>query len=38
MVGKLGGGSYGQVYKVRRITDGQEYAMKKVPIPSLRSS
>lgn len=26
----LGKGSYGEVFKVRRISDGQEYAMKKV--------
>jgi hypothetical protein len=27
---KLGEGSFGEVFKVRRITDQQEYAMKKV--------
>lgn len=27
---KLGEGSFGEVYRVRRIADGQEYALKKV--------
>lgn len=30
ILSKLGSGSYGEVYKVRRNSDNQEYAMKKV--------
>jgi serine/threonine protein kinase len=29
---RIGQGSYGEVYKVRRRTDGREYALKKVTI------
>ena len=32
----LGSGSYSCVYKVRRISDGQEYALKKVKIHQLK--
>jgi len=32
---KLGEGSFGNVYLVRRISDGQLYALKKVQIMSL---
>ena len=30
MTSKLGEGSFGQVYKVKRKADGKEYALKKV--------
>ena len=32
----LGSGSYSCVYKVKRISDGQEYAMKKVKLAQLK--
>lgn len=32
---KIGEGSYSSVWKVRRISDGQEYAMKKIKLVSL---
>jgi NIMA (never in mitosis gene a)-related kinase len=32
---RLGEGSYSSVYKVKRIADGFEYAMKKVRMQSL---
>jgi len=32
---KLGSGSFSSVYKVRRKSDGQEYAMKKVLLSGL---
>ena len=32
---KLGEGAYSKVYKVRRIADGFEYALKKVKLQSL---
>lgn len=32
---RLGEGSYSSVYKVKRITDGLEYAMKKVRMQTL---
>ena len=31
----LGSGSFSNVYKVRRKTDGKMYAMKKVKLPKL---
>jgi NIMA (never in mitosis gene a)-related kinase len=31
----LGEGAYSQVYKVKRISDGQEYALKKVKLNDL---
>ena len=34
---KLGEGAYSVVYKVRRISDGQEYALKKVKMGNLSS-
>lgn len=30
VLGKLGEGAFGQVYRVKRKLDGKEYAMKKV--------
>jgi NIMA (never in mitosis gene a)-related kinase len=30
VLGKLGEGAFGQVFKVRRREDGKEYALKKV--------
>lgn len=30
VLGKLGEGAFGQVYKVKRKVDGKEYALKKV--------
>jgi serine/threonine protein kinase len=33
----LGSGSFASVYKVKRISDGQEYALKKVKLPSLKA-
>ncbi len=30
VLGKLGEGAFGQVFKVKRKVDGKEYAMKKV--------
>ena len=32
---KIGTGAYSSVYKVKRLTDGQIYAMKKVDINDL---
>lgn len=32
---KLGEGAYSSVYKVKRLTDGQEYALKRVKIGNL---
>jgi len=32
----LGSGSFSSVYKVRRISDGQQYALKKVKFPALK--
>ena len=37
VIATLGSGSFASVYKVKRISDGQEYAMKKVKLPSLSS-
>ncbi len=34
-LGKLGEGAYSSVYKVRRLTDGNEYALKKVRMLNL---
>ncbi len=34
----LGKGSYGSVYKVVRISDGKEYAMKEVKIKYMNQS
>lgn len=31
IIAKIGEGSYSSVHKVKRISDGQEYALKKVP-------
>jgi serine/threonine protein kinase len=33
---KIGKGSYGSVYKVKRIADGVDYALKKVCIQDLK--
>lgn len=35
ILSKLGEGAYSVVYKVRRISDGQEYALKKVRMGNL---
>jgi serine/threonine protein kinase len=35
VISRLGEGSYSSVWKVKRISDGQEYAMKKVKLASL---
>ena len=35
VLGKLGDGAYSSVWKVKRISDGQEYAMKKVKLATL---
>ena len=35
MIKKLGRGSYGTVYKVKRYEDNKIYALKKVYMPSL---
>ena len=32
---KLGVGTYSTVYKVKRISDGKNYALKKVRLPNL---
>ena len=32
---KLGEGAYSSVYKVKRIADGKEYALKKVKLDNL---
>ena len=32
---KLGEGAYSKVYKVKRLADGLEYALKKVKLQSL---
>lgn len=34
---RLGQGTYGEVYKVRRRSDGKEYALKRVTLVSFRS-
>ena len=34
-LGKLGEGAYSSVYKVKRLTDAKEYALKKVRMISL---
>jgi NIMA (never in mitosis gene a)-related kinase len=34
-INHLGDGSYSSVYRVKRIEDGQDYALKKVKIQSL---
>lgn len=31
----LGQGSYGKVYKVQRLTDGQEYALKETDLAAM---
>jgi NIMA (never in mitosis gene a)-related kinase len=33
---KLGEGSFSSVYKVKRLSDGEEYAMKKVKLGMLK--
>lgn len=35
IISKLGAGAYSTVYKVKRVTDGQEYALKKVKMLNL---
>jgi NIMA (never in mitosis gene a)-related kinase len=35
VLNKLGEGAFATVYKVKRISDGQEYALKKVKMGSL---
>lgn len=35
LISRLGEGAYSSVYKVRRLTDGIEYALKRVKIGSL---
>ena len=32
---KLGVGTYSTVYKVKRVSDGKNYALKKVRLPNL---
>ena len=32
---KLGKGAFGSVYKVKRLEDGQVYALKRIKLPSL---
>lgn len=32
LLGKLGQGSFSEVHKVRRVSDGRIYALKRVPI------
>ena len=36
LLGKIGEGSFSTVHKVRRITDGKIYALKKVPLLKLQ--
>lgn len=36
VISTLGSGSFSSVYKVRRISDGQQYALKKVKFPALK--
>ena len=36
IINEIGKGSYGNVYKVKRIQDGEIYAMKKVPMEKLK--
>jgi NIMA (never in mitosis gene a)-related kinase len=35
IVGNLGTGTYSKVYKVKRLSDGKFYALKKVKMPNL---
>jgi len=35
IIGNLGTGTYSKVYKVKRISDGKIYALKKVKLPNL---
>jgi len=35
IVGNLGTGTYSKVYKVKRVSDGKFYALKKVKMPNL---
>ena len=35
ILGKLGEGAYSSVYRVKRLTDGNEYALKKVRMMNL---
>ncbi len=35
-ISKLGEGSFGEVFKVKRISDQQQYAMKKVKILDMK--
>ncbi len=37
IVAKLGDGAYSTVYKVRRVEDGQIYALKRVKMSGLSS-
>lgn len=36
VLSKLGSGTFGEVYKVRRVSDNCEYAMKKVNLALFR--
>jgi len=36
VISTLGTGAFSSVYKVKRISDGQQYALKKVSLPSLK--
>jgi NIMA (never in mitosis gene a)-related kinase len=36
ILSEIGKGSYSSVYKVKRISDGKEYALKKVRLLSLK--
>jgi NIMA (never in mitosis gene a)-related kinase len=37
VIQKLGEGAFGQVFRVRRTVDGQDYAMKKVKIGAMKA-
>ena len=38
LMGELGKGAYGVVYKVISLRDGKEYVLKKIPIKHLKKS
>lgn len=37
LLGKIGEGAYSSVHKAKRLSDGNIYALKKVPLPPPRS-